>query len=186
MNQKKIDFGWVILVIAFLAVLSSMVGCNLEKQATKYYALHPDKLAEKCAAAFPVQQKLIPGKPVITRDTIWGKPDSVPCPQGDGRPDKKIPCPLSKSTNTNTVLRDTLIIPDLAKITVLTNQLAVQSKADQDKELMLKDKDLEIKDLQAAKLKLKLMASGAGILAALLAFFSLRGSFLSIIKKFMP
>lgn len=186
MNQKKINFRWVIIVIALLAVLSGLTSCNLEKQATKYYALHPDKLAEKCAAAFPVQEKIIPGKPVITRDTVWEKPDSVPCPQGNGKPDKKIPCPPCKSTNTNTIQRDTVIIPDLAKITVLSNQLALLSKANHDQQLKLKDKDLEIKDLQAAKLKLKLMASGAGVLAALLAFFFLRGSFLSIIKKFIP
>src|SRR4051812_2744837 len=55
------------LLIALIPFLGS---CVTEKGAMKYYLKHNDQLAELAAAKFPVKERIVPGVPVITHDTI--------------------------------------------------------------------------------------------------------------------
>jgi PBP1b-binding outer membrane lipoprotein LpoB len=121
----------LLLVIITCVLLS---GCVTEFKAFKYYNKHPDQLAELCASKFPVSKTLKPGSPVITRDTVYLPGDSVKCPdvvdlKTGAVTTPKVKCPDSKTVYSNTVVRDTLLQEDTAKLKVIESKLAEEIKA---------------------------------------------------------
>lgn len=173
MTTKKIDWPLFLIYLVIMILVLIASSCNMEKQAIKFYALHPEKFAQKCADAFPVNERVVPGKPEVRTDTVYQKPDSVPCPDG-----KKVPCPACKSKNTYTTVRDTVFRENTAKVASLDLQLRDQGKQLVDLQALSHEKDLKLKDkdAQIAKLKTKVfnrtaLLALAGLLLAGAGFF---------------
>jgi uncharacterized lipoprotein YehR (DUF1307 family) len=90
---------YIFIAVAAIILALWLCGCSHEKQAQKFFAEHPDKLADKCAAIFPVHDSTIvrdsvrfdtlymEGVPVILRDSFYIKGDTIikqvikQCPQ---------------------------------------------------------------------------------------------------------
>ena len=68
---KLIGSLYVLLCLLLCALVVMLSGCATQKKAEKYYKLHPEELAKKCAAEFPLKDTFITRTDSITRiDTV--------------------------------------------------------------------------------------------------------------------
>jgi hypothetical protein len=101
-----------------------LFGCVGQKGAIKYYLKHNDQLSELCAAKFPILERISPGKPVQTIDTLYLPGVTIPCPEvtNPNTGEKSTPmvkCPDQKVIHDKTTIRDTVYKENTAKLAAL-------------------------------------------------------------------
>lgn len=139
-----------------MALIPFVSSCVTEKGAMKYYLKHNDKLAELAAAKFPVKERVVPGVPVITHDTITQTGPTIPCPQAGGKSAASVKCPDTKSVNTKESVRDTIYQEDTAKLTAIKNKYDSDLAALQAKYQALLTSNSQLQgNFDSAKLDLK-------------------------------
>ncbi len=134
------------LVIFILAL--SFIGCtSIDKQhfkARQYYMENKDKLAELCAAEFPVIPEYIKGEEIVRYDTI-SYPYEVlaDCPDGT-----KVECPKPKTIIKEVVRTDTVRRPDLAQEQKLRDRI---NKVNADNAILRAEKEKALEGLKQSE-----------------------------------
>lgn len=105
-------------------------GCATQKNAEKYYALHPVDLATKCAAEYPA--KVTPGIVVRSVDTSFLPGPQIPCPEAKkdsaGKPEKVfVQCPPEKTIHDKQFVHDTIL--DVALVESLKGDTAGRGRS---------------------------------------------------------
>ncbi len=98
----------IILMLAALTLSSCLTQRKREDITYRYLREHPVTLAELCAATYPIRETVIRGHTVqLPANTIWLKPDSVPCPDGTMVYPDPVPCDCPGGTiRVDTVVRE--------------------------------------------------------------------------------
>ena len=148
----------------FLCTISLLLlvgSCTTQKKAEKYFAKHPEKLAEKCANTFPVKDSIVvkdsisfdtlylQQEPTILKDSFYLKGDTII------RVVTK-ECPPAVSL-IKTVRHDSIIYRrDMARETVLQYQLQDRQKLISDYLQTIQDQNKELrKDQETITAKTK-------------------------------
>lgn len=109
-----------IIIMCIVALLCSCVtDKKLQGYAQRYYLLHPNELAHRCAEEYPA--KVTPGIVIRKSDTTYLPGVSIPCPEytdstGTVKKDS-VKCPGIKLIHDTLSVHDTLI--DVALVTAL-------------------------------------------------------------------
>lgn len=116
-----------------ILICTLLTACATQRNAEKYYAIHPEKLAEQCTDKFPVKDSVvvidivhfdtlfIAGEPVILKDSFYIKGDTIV---------KQVTkeCPKVQ-TITKTVTHDSIIYRrDMAMEYMLNSKIEEQGK----------------------------------------------------------
>lgn len=167
-----------LLTFALCAVglTSCLTESKMKKHGDMYYGAHPNELAVKCNNEFPTI--ILPGIPVITRDTTLLAGLTIPCPEAPkdsitGKPKTVyVNCPDEKVINTFTFIHDTIY--DNSRIAVFKGDTAAkgaENRALYSKlTLTIAEKD---KALKQAKSRLYLVL-GLGLLSVLFLFIIIK------------
>lgn len=110
--MKNLFFGFIAILIA-----SGCSTFNKQKsKAEQFYQRYPNELARVCADAFPVKEKLIPGKETVKHDTTLVAGPEIKCPPAADGKQTTLHCPPTKNITHYVYRTDTLIKENTARV----------------------------------------------------------------------